>query len=360
MEVALKTIFKNKKISGIVGLLPQNKYYFDDEINNYNFPEKQTKRLKKIMGYETHRIVKNTSYSSDLCIYGMRYLLENKIINKEEIGAIVVVTLSPDYFLPHISDIIHGVFDFDENVIGIDISQGCCGYLLGLMQSFMLLNQINDKKVVLFNVEVLSKKVSKNDRNDYPLIGDAAAVTVLENANNCNDIFFTLKNDGKRRDALKIPAGGFRLPNNTNTGKLVDIGDGNLRALDHMHMDGTAVFNFVQEEVPKCIDDILNYSCLRKEDIDYFLFHQPNMFMLQKLREKLSIPEEKLFVDLVKKYGNSSGPTIPLVITDHLSNEMKNKMQKCCLSAFGSGLTWGGLVMDLGKMDFCDLIETDL
>lgn len=356
----MKTKFNNKKISGIIGLLPQDIYYFDDEINNYNFPEKQTKRLKKIMGYESHRLVKESTFSSDLCIYGMDYLLSNSLVKKEDIGAVVVVTLSQDYYLPHISNILHGTFNLDESVIGLDISQGCCGFLIGLMNSFMLLDQIKNKKVLLFNVEVLSKKVSKNDRNDYPLIGDAAAVTVVENSFDKNEIYFLMNNDGKRRNALKIPAGGFRLPNSEYTAELQDMGDGNLRALDHMHMDGTAVFNFVQEEIPSCIDEILDYSGHSKDEIDYYLFHQPNMFMLQKLREKLGIPKEKLFIDLVKKYGNSSGPTIPLVISDHLSSDMKYDIQRCCLSAFGSGLAWGAMIMDLGKMNFCDLVETNL
>ena len=356
----MKTVFKGKKISTILGVLPETVSYFDDEVNNYTFPPKQTMRLKKIMGFESHRLAKSDSFASDFCLYGVRYLLDNNVIKKEDVGAILVVTLSPDYFLPQISNTIQGELGFAEDVLCLDIAQGCCGFLIGLMQSFMLLDKMENKKVILCNVDVLSKKVSNKDRNDFPLIGDGAAITVIENDNNAKDIHYIMQMDGKRRDALRIPAGGFRMPNSEETGILTDVGDGNLRSLDHMHMDGSAVFSFVQEEVPACIDNILEYSQTNKEEVDYYLFHQPNKFMLQKLREKLEVPKEKLPDDLVVKYGNPSGVSIPMVITDNLSQQMVEKSYKCCLSAFGSGLAWGAMTIELGNMDFCELVISNL
>ena len=356
----MKTIFKNKTISGMLGILPETISFFDDEVENYSFPAKQTMRLKKIMGYESHRLAKKDSFASDFCTYGIEYLLKNHLIRKEEVGAIVVVTLSPDYFLPQISNILHGEFGFEEDVICMDIPQGCCGFLMGLMQSFMLLEHLGDKKVLLCNVDTLSKKVSAKDRNDFPLIGDGASITIIENRKRQTDIHFILKTDGSRRNALHIPAGGFRQPNTTETAALKDLGDGNWRALDHIHMDGTAVFNFVQSEVPTCIKELMDYSANNISDIDYFLFHQPNKFMLQKLAEKVGIPEEKIFMDLVTKYGNPSGVSIPLVTTDNLASDLCSEKYKCCLSAFGSGLTWGGMVLYLGEMEFCQIIESTL
>ena len=312
------------------------------------------------MGFESHRLSKADSFSSDYCIFGIKHLLDKGIVKKDEIGAVIVVTLSPDYFLPQISNIVQGELDLGEDVLCLDIAQGCCGFLIGLMQSFMLLEQMGDKKVILCNVEVLSKKVSPKDRNDFPLIGDGAAVTVVENDPEAEDVYFCMHMDGKRRDALKIPAGGFRCPNTPETGEMVDIGDGNLRALDHMHMDGSAVFSFVQEEAPPCIEETLDFAGVSKDEIDYYLFHQPNKFMVQKLREKLDVPKEKMPDDLVVKYGNPSGVSIPMVMTDHLSDSLTEQSYKCCLSAFGSGLAWGTMVMDLGALDYCQLIESNL
>jgi len=355
----MKIKFHGKKISGVLGVLPKKVSYFNEEITNYTFSEKQSLRLKKIMGYEKHSIVNETTASSDLCLFGIKYLLENNNLKKEEIGAIIVVTITPDYQLPQVSSIIHGELDLKQNVFCIDINQGCTGFIYGLMQGFMLLNHI-EKKVILFNVDTLSKKVSIHDRNSYPLIGDAATITILENDVNANDIHYRMYNSGKGRGALIIPAGGSRLRNSPETAILNDLdNDGNLRSLDNLKMNGSEVFTFVQTKVPPLIEEMLNDSNQMKEDIDYYLFHQPNKFMLKKLAEKLSIPYEKLPMNLVENYGNSSSATIPMTIVHNLSNKVIQNKYNCCLAAFGAGLSWGAMTMELGEFDFCEMLISD-
>lgn len=356
----MKTVFKGKRVSSVLGILPETVSHFDDEVDNYTFPPKQTMKLKRVMGYDTHRMSKEDSFTSDFCKFGVKYLLDHDIVQKEEVGAIIVVSLSPDYFLPHISNTVQGDLGFGPDVLCLDIAQGCCGYLIGLMQAFLLLDHMPDKKVLVCNADVLSKKVSKRDRNDYPLAGDGGSVSVVENDPNATDIHFIMHMNGEKRDVLRIPAGGFKMPNTPETGELKDVGDGNLRALDHMHMDGAEVFNFVQTEAPPCIEETLEFAGRDKDSIEYYLFHQPNKFMVQKLREKIGVPAEKVPDDLVVKYGNTSGATIPMTLTDHFAKEMVEDVHPCCLSAFGSGLAWGTMIIDLGKMDFCELVESNL
>ncbi|MDP1510649.1 ketoacyl-ACP synthase III [Paenibacillus sp. CMAA1739] len=356
----MKTVFRKKKITGILGVLPETEIKFEDEVSNYNFPEKQTMRLKKIMGFEKHRVVKGTTASSDLCVFGLNYLLEKKLINKNEIGAIIVVTTTPDHYIPHVSNIIHGECNLNHDVICIDISQGCAGFLHGLMQSFMLLEHLDDKKVVLFNADTLSKKVSRKDRNSYPLIGDAAAVTVVENDANAKDIYFNMYNDGSRGEALIIPAGGSRLPSSSETSIVRDSDqDGNLRSLDNLKMDGSEVFTFVQTEVPPLIEETLKFADQDKDQIDWFLFHQPNKFMLKKLAEKLEVPYEKVPMNIVESFGNPSGASIPIGIVHNLGPLVVDNKYKCCFSAFGSGLTWGAMTIELGEMSFCEMLISD-
>ena len=356
----MDAVFKGKKISGILSILPETESYFDDEVDNYDFPPKQTMRLKKLMGFNKHRLAKEDSTASAFCIAGLNYLLESGKIKKEEIGAIVVVTLSPDYFLPQISNIIHGECGLDKEVLCVDIPQGCCGYLLGLFQAFLLLEHIRDKKVVLFNTDVLSHKTSKNDRNDFPLSGDASTISIIENDDAGGIIYFRLLADGGRRNALIIPAGGFAMPSSNETAKIEVSEDGNKRSLDNLHMDGAEVFNFVQIEVPPMINSFFADYDLKKDEIDYFLFHQPNKFMLQKLADKLEIPHEKLFMNVVENYGNPSGASIPVNIALNLNEKLLDHRYHCCLAAFGSGLTWGAMAMDLGNMDFCEEMVTGL
>ena len=352
--------FKGKRISGILSILPETESLFDDEVGNYDFPPRQTLRLKKIMGFNKHRLAKEGSTASAFCIAGLNYLLDSGKIKKEEIGAVVVVTLSPDYFLPQISNIIHGECGLGKDVLCMDIPQGCCGYLLGLFQSFMVLEHMWDKKILLFNTDVLSHKVSKQDRNDFPLIGDATTISIIENVADDGSIYFRLLTDGLRRNALMIPAGGFAMPSSSETAQMEVAEDGNKRCLDNLHMNGAEVFNFVQTEVPPMIDMMFSDYDLKKEEIDYFLFHQPNKFMLQKLTEKIGIPQEKCFMNIVENYGNPSGASIPVNIALNLKDRLLDNRYLCCLAAFGSGLTWGAVIMELGDMEFCEEIITDL
>ncbi len=356
----MQTLFKGKRISSILGVLPQTVVPFEDEVDNYDFPAKQTLRLKKVMGFKQHRLAKESSSVSDFAVYGLNYMLNHDWIKREDIGGVIVVTLCPDHFVPHISSIVQGECGLERDIICLDIAQGCCAFLIGLMESFMLLEHMNGKKIVLINGDVLSHKVSKKDRNDFPLIGDGTTITVVENDPSAADIYYEMHMDGGRREALIIPAGGFRMKSTPETAVMNDVGDGNRRALDHLHMDGSGVFNFVQTEVPPMIEHVLKETGESVESIDYFLFHQPNKFMLQKLGEKIGIPFEKLPMDIVENYGNPSGASIPFVTVHSLREQLKENSYKCCLSAFGSGLAWGAMVMNLGNLANCEMVVSDL
>lgn len=356
----MRTVFHGKKISGILSVLPETESSFDDEVENYSFPASQTMRLKKIMGFQKHRLAKPETATSDLCAFGLENLLERGLLRRDQIGAVLTLTVTPDHLMPHISNLLHGRFGLSEETICMDVAQGCCAFELGLMQAFLLLEHLGDKKVVLFNADVLSHWVSKRDRNSFPLIGDAATVTIIENDATFSDLFFRMKTDGMRANSLMIPAGGSRLPCSADTAVLKDDGEGNFRSLNHLVMDGTAVFQFVQKDVPELIEKTLADSGLEKNEIDYYLFHQPNRFMLRKLAERLGIPMDRTPMNLVENFGNPSGASVPLLITFNLADEMVHKRQTCCLSAFGSGLAWCAMVMELGEMAFCESVISNL
>lgn len=352
----MKQIFHNKKMSGILSIFPEQEILFENEVSNYSFPVHQTMRLKSIMGYRKHRIVKPDTAVSDLCVFGMNYLFEHGYLRKEDVDAMILVTQSPDYYMPPTSNVIQGELDLKKDLLCMDINQGCCGYLLGLMQAFLLLELGHIKKVALLNADILSQKVSKRDRNSYPLIGDAATITIVENSEQQNSIYFNLYMDGSRNHVLKIPAGGFRLPADSRTAEVRDCGDGNLRSQEHLVMDGAEVFQFAQQEVPPMIEELKSYAGIEDNDIDYYLFHQPNRFMLEKLAARMGVAKEKMPMNIVTEYGNSSGCTIPVNIVHNLGGGLTSHVYKCCLAGFGSGLTWSSMIMDLGLMKFAEQI----
>lgn len=350
--------FGNKKITGICVVLPDRVEAFEENIKNYNFTENQSLRLKKIMGYGTHRIADDSCCVSDLSRFGLEYLFKNNFLKKEDIDALILVTQSPDYFLPPTSNVIQGLLKLKEDMICIDINQGCAGYIIGLMQSFMLLEQEEIEKVILINADVLSKKTSKKDRNSYPLAGDAASITIIENEKEGNPkIFANLKMDGTKYDILMIPAGGFRLPSSPETAILNEDDNGNFRAKEHLVMKGDIVFNFVQTAVPPMIESLIKYSGIKKEEIDYYMFHQPNKFMLEKLADKMNVSREKMPNNIVENFGNSSGASIPTTIAFNLGKELLKNTYKMCLAGFGVGLSWGSMLLDMGKLNICEIID---
>jgi 3-oxoacyl-[acyl-carrier-protein] synthase-3 len=349
--------FTNKKITCILSILPENEILFEDEIENYNFSVNQSLKLKSVMGYDKKRVVLDGVTSSDLCITGIEYLIKEGVLIKEEIDAIIFVSQSPDFIMPPTSNIIQGKLQLKEDMICLDINQGCAGYIIGLIQSFMLLEQDAINKVILLNADVLSPKVSKKDRNSNPLIGDGAAITIIEKSTEDTNIFCSLKMNGLGAFALHIPAGGSRMPITEETGELSEDVHGNLRSKNHLVMKGDEVFNFVQAEVPDLIYDVLDYSKMDKDDIDYYLFHQPNKFMLNKLADKIGIARDKMPSNIVENFGNASGATIPINITFNISEEIREMSLKVCFSGFGVGLTWGAIIMNINKNTYINTIN---
>lgn len=349
--------FNNKKISGILTILPGKVVKFEDGISNYNFSYERSMKLKQIMGYNTTRIVEEGTCVSDLCIFGLNYLIDNKFIQKDEIDALILVTQSPDHFIPPTSNIIQGALELKNDMICMDINHGCAGFLIGLFQAFLLLDQDEINKVVLLNADILSRKVSKMDRNSHPLIGDAASVTVVEKSTSEGVIHANIKMDGTLSNVLTIPAGGFRMPSTQLTAEMKEDAAGNLRSADHLVMKGDEVFKFVQREVPPLIEELLAKADAKREDVDYFLFHQPNKFMLQKIADALNVPHYKMPYNVVENFGNASGVTIPTAIAHNIGELLLNKQLNLCFAGFGVGLTWASMLITVGHLSFCKIIE---
>lgn len=349
--------FHNRSITGILTILPAKEIKFEDEMESYNFSTAKSLKLKMAMGYNKHRIAEDGVTISDLCVYGLNHLFEKELLKKDEIDALILVTQSPEYFMPPTSNVIQGKLELKQDMICMDINQGCAGFEIGLFQAFMLLEQDEINKVVLLNADLLSQKVSKRDRNSNPLIGDGASITIIEKSKKPNTIYANIKMDGTAFDALIIPAGGFKTPSTPETSEMVEDSAGNFRSLNNLVMKGDDVFNFVQREVPPMIEDLLVRAGVNKQAVDFYMFHQPNKFMLNKLADKLEVPREKMPSNIVENFGNASGVSIPTAITFNLGERLTKESLLICLAGFGVGLTWASLLIEMGNLDFNKIID---
>lgn len=352
------TSFKNKRISSILTVLPKNEVDFLDEAENYSFSEIQMKKLKKVMGFDKRRVAMPGETVTDYAIYGIKQMLQDGVFKEEEIGAIIVTTTQPDHFIPPCSNIIQGAFEFDADTVCIDISQGCCGYTVGLTYSFMTLDALKNKKVLLVAGDMLSSKVSKRDRASRPITGDGVSISVIENTSEENTVFCVIKNNGKEAFDVYIPAGGTRIPITPETTEEKMDEFGNWRGQQHLVMQGDLVFNIIINDTPVMIEELLKTSGETVDDIDYFICHQSSCFTLKKLASHLGVPQQRLPNDIVPIYGNSSSATIPVTLCHHY-NEMfaeKDKL-KIMFAAFGTGMSLGAVRMDLPRLDYCKMID---
>ncbi len=351
--------FNGIKISGVLAVLPKTEYDYDEETAHFATPA--TRRLKRVMGFSKRRAALSTTTSSDLALYGIRYLLENDLLKKEEIGALLVLSTSPDYYIPPMSNVLHGELGLPFDVVCMDISQACAAYVLGMFQASMLLEHMEDgKKVVMCTSDVLCRKDPEWKIGEPSFGGDAATITIMERDESAPTAYYSIYNDGARREALIMHAGGFRMPRTPETAIPNHIVDGKVRSYDDLWMDGSAVFNFMQKEVPPAIEEILSYSGRTKDEIDWYLFHQPNKFMLQKLSQRLGVPQEKMPWNIVENFGNSSGSCVGVDIAYNLGEALLTNRYTCCLSGFGGGLSWVSAVVELGNVEFCRMIISDL
>ena len=354
----MKLSFENKRISGLLTVFPANESRFDDELENYNFSAKNSRKLKRVVGFDRHRVVEDDSVcASDLCAFGMEHLFAESLLERDSIDGLVLVTETPDYFMPPTSNVLQARLGLKPDMFCLDISQGCAGFLVGLLQGFMMLDQPAIEKVVLLTADTLSRTINKKDRNAYPLIGDAAAIAVLERDERGGTIHANLKMDGARHEAIMIPAGAFRHPSSSETAREIDAGDGNIRSQENYNMNGVSVFNFVQNDIPPLVEENLAEAGAELEDVDYFMFHQPNRFILEKLADRMGVPREKMPNDIVENYGNPSSASVPATICHKLGSRLTSESFSMCLAGFGVGLTYSTMLLPVGDLDFCEILD---
>jgi 3-oxoacyl-[acyl-carrier-protein] synthase-3 len=254
--------------------------------------------------------------TSDLCVEAFRRLETKTDIDPSQVDCIVVCTQNPDgHGLPHTSAIVHGKLGLPTRCASFDISLGCSGYVysLSLVRAFMEANGL--KTGLLFTADPYSKIVDPDDKNTVLLFGDAAAVTLLSTAANGANGNFVPKRFSFCSDGSLSPALCNR--------------DGRL------HMNGRAVFIYSATTVPGEITGLVESAGLSFDDIDLFLLHQGSRYIVETIRKRLNLAENKVPCRLWDQ-GNTVSSSIPLLLESHLHDE---ELRRLLLCGFGVGLS---------------------
>jgi 3-oxoacyl-[acyl-carrier-protein] synthase-3 len=257
---------------------------------------------------------------------------------------IVFVSQTGDYQLPATACVLHGRLDLPKSAAAFDVGLGCSGYVYGLWIASTLLASSNGGRALLLVGDTLTRTISPGDRSLVPLFGDAGTATALERDEATVPIPIVTGTDGSGSGFLVIPSSGMRLPRTPETAERSEREGGNVRGDQDLFMDGSSIFAFTLREVPQLVRDVIEHARIDPDQIDHWLFHQANQFMMDHLRRRVKAPEEKFVVDLAD-WGNTSSPSIPLAMTTSLRDSLTSGPRTLLLAGYGVGLSWSGAIL---------------
>ena len=260
--------------------------------------------------------------TSDMCAAAVDQLLTEAGEGPEAIDALIVVTLNPDYIMPHTAALVQQKCGLAKRVASFDVALGCSGYVYGLSLADSMMRSDGFSRVVLVTAVNFSRITDPNSRATVPIFGDAATATLLTTD---NPRYFlgrcTYGTDGSMAEAIIVRGSGT-----------AGEGDGLLE------MDGRGVFNFMMREVPPDVERCLELNGLEKDDVTLWVFHQASKYMVETLAGRLGIPPERVILDL-QDGGNTSSCTIPLTLRRRVLDS-ENLPEIIGLSGFGVGASW--------------------
>ncbi|PRY73926.1 beta-ketoacyl-ACP synthase III [Alkalibacterium olivapovliticus] len=315
------------------------KYVPKKKVSNYDLSkwmETSHEWIYKRTGIET-RYLSEGEDTSDLCIKASMKTLEGKSVNPDEIGLIIVATMTPDGQSPSVASKVQAALKA-TNAMAFDLNAACSGFVYALATAEKMLRHIDFPYALVLGGEVMSKTIDWSDRKTAVLFGDGAGGVLLKK-NEDDDHFITedLHANGDKGEALVSGKKNVSNP-------LVNAEE----SAGFLSMDGREIFNFVTKSIPKSIHKVLDSNDTSLEEVDYILLHQANARIIEIVAKKLGCPIEKFPMN-IQKYGNTSAASLPILI-DELAKDKKlfiDKKQKIILSAFGGGLTWGTLLLEI-------------
>lgn len=306
------------------------------------FPEWSVEKIASKVGINQRYVASASETATDLAVDAAEALFDRGEVNKEDIDFVLLCTQSPDYLLPTSACIVQDRLVLSTAIGALDFNLGCSGYVYGLSLAKGLIYGGVARNVLLLTAETYNKHLHPRDRGNRTIFGDAATATVISTEGFAEIGNFSLGTDGSGSENLIIKSGGARFPEKQND--LTFDENGIPHSSDYLFMNGSEIFTFTLDNVPPLVKDTLERNGLEKENIDLFVFHQANKYMLDFLRKKIKIAPEH-FYNCLANYGNTVSNTIPIALRDALDDGSIQKDSKVMLAGFGVGYSWGGVVL---------------
>lgn len=315
------------------------------------FSEEDASVFDNTVGILNRYIAPDSICASDLCFDAAERLLNELDWDKKSVDVLLFASVTGDYKTPPTAGILQDRLGLPMSTFVLDVPMGCCGTLYAINIAGNLLTQGTVKRAILLIGDTASRMGSLHDKSRVPLFGDGGAAMALEYDKQAEDIILEFNTLGSGYQALMTPHGGYRNPISYPESFIPkDFGKGIIRAPKDALINGMDVFAFAISKPPISINKMMETLGLDKDnDIDYFLIHQANKLILDRIVKKLKLSPQKVPYDL-QDYGNLGGCSIPMLMTTNLAKELSCRNLTLLCSAFGLGLTWATMVLRTSPM----------
>jgi 3-oxoacyl-[acyl-carrier-protein] synthase-3 len=308
----------------------------------HEFPEWTVEKIASKVGIDERHIAAENETAADMGVKTAEKLFAEQDIDKSKIDFLLFCTQSPDYFLPTSACIMQNRLGLLTSCGALDFNLGCSGYIYGMSLAKGLIAGNIAKNVLLVTAETYSKHLHPKDKGNRTIFGDAAAATLISTDGFAKIGEFVLGTNGRGAENLIIKTGAMRNKNPKNDLHF-DEND-NPKSSDYLFMNGGEIFNFTADAVLNLVDKVLYKNHLKQENIDLFVFHQANKYMMNYLRKLLEIDSDKFYINL-ENVGNTVSSTIPIALCEaQKEGKLKGNV---VLAGFGVGYSWGGVTLKI-------------
>ena len=345
----------NVRITGVSACVPKEVVHSED----FPFFDKEGAEVfNNTVGILERRLGPDSLCASDMCQAAAEKLLAELGWEKESVDMLVFESVTGDYKTPPTSCLLQDRLGLSEDCFCVDIPMGCCGCMYAMNVAGNMLSNGDIRRALLLIGDTALRMGSMQDKSRVPLFGDMGTAIALEYDPSAQPIMIDFHTQGSGYKALMTPHGGYRHPITEESFVQEDFGNGIIRAPKDTLIDGLAVFTFAISKPAKTVANLMEELHIDKDnDIDYYLIHQANKLIVDRLVKKLKLPAEKVPYNL-EEFGNTGGASVPGLMVTRLREQLQQEGNKRLLcSSFGLGLSWGTMLLNVEKLVIPELIE---
>lgn len=323
-------------------------YYLPEEILTNEklselFPEWSIEKIVGKIGINTRHIAGERETASDMAFKASQRLFKEWNILPQDIDFIIFCTQNPDYYLPTTACILQNSLNIPTSAGALDINLGCSGYVYGLALAKGLIASGVAHNILFITSELYTRRIHPKDKANRSIFGDAATATLVANEGFAEIGDFVLGTDGSGSENLMIKTGGMKFQDKQKEERLENS---IFYSSDHIFMNGPEIFTFTINRIPKLVQDTLLKNGLQEIDINLYVFHQANKYMMDYLRRKMKVDEDRFYYFL-SEVGNTVSSTIPIALNEAYKNQkLKGNVM---IAGFGVGYSWAATILKIKK-----------